>query len=361
MNAFTIGVEEEYFLLHPVTGQLLPRAEQVRASAGLQPALEAQEVQYELLRCQLEVATPVCHDLEEVGGHLLRLRHTLAAAAEEQGCRLAACGTAPFRPSRPVPVTATRRYHSLEADAPQLTREQLICGMHVHIGIPDRHTAVTVLNRLRPWLPVLTALGANSPLWNGTDTGFASWRTIVFDRWPVSGIPPEFADADDYGRRIRTLVDNGIIRDQGQVYWQARLSERYPTIEIRATDVQLRPDEAVMLAGLIRALAATAAGHPTAPLPSPTQEGLAGAAWHAARHGITDQLHDPVTGRPHKAGDIIADLLKHTLPALQETGDDRQVTALLHRLLREGTGADRQRRALAADGPPALLRTITDP
>ncbi|GAA4834364.1 glutamate--cysteine ligase [Kitasatospora terrestris] len=362
MDGLTLGVEEEYFLLHPLTGRPLPWTDRVRKAAGLQPAISPGEVQQEMLRCQVEIATPVCHELAEVGGHLLRLRHSLAHAAESVGCRLAACGTAPFAPVAPVPVSADARYRALHADAPQLVGEQLICGMHVHVGVPGREAQVAVLNELRPWLPVLTALSADSPLWHGGDTGFASWRTIVFSRWPVAGIPPEFADAADYDRRIHALVEHGMIRDLGQLYWQARLSDRYPTIEVRAMDVQLRADEAVLMAGLVRALVATALNGrtgrtPTVPRPP---ESLAAAAWHAARHGTDDQLHHPRTARLHKVGDIVADLVRHIRPALQDSGDERQVTSLLHRLLQEGNGAHRQRRALATGGPRELLRMITE-
>ncbi|WP_033825609.1 glutamate--cysteine ligase [Kitasatospora sp. MBT63] len=361
MDTLTVGVEEEFFLVHPATGRTVPRAEQVRTAAGLRPALASAEVQSGLLQCQLEVNTPVCRTLDEVGGHLLRLRHSLAEAADELDCRLAASGSAPFAPLGVPAVSASPRYRSMKADAAQLAAEQLICGMHVHVGVPDRATGVAVLNRLRPWIPVLVALGGNSPMWDGTDTDFASWRTVVFGRWPVSGTPPPFEDADDYERRVGALVDHGIIRDRGQLYWHARLSERFPTVEVRATDVQLRPEEAVMLAGLIRALVATAmAGERAgAPAPVPPTEFMAGAVWHAARYGLTNELHDPLTGRQAKAGDVVAALLKYTLAALREAGDERQVTSLAHRLLREGQGADRQRAALAAAGATGLVRLIT--
>ncbi|GAA2408298.1 glutamate--cysteine ligase [Streptomyces glaucosporus] len=356
----TVGVEEEFLLLEPDTGLPVPRAEKVRAMAGLQPALSAGEVQPELLQVQVEIATPVCRTLDEVGGHLLRLRHALSCAAEEAGCRIAACGAAPFAPAAPSPVTDIPRYRALHARALRLADEQLINGMHVHVAVPDRAAGVAVLNRLRPWLPVLVALSANSPLWEGTDTGFASWRTLVFGRWPVSGPPPLFADAADYGRRARGLLATGVIRDLGQLYWQARLSERYPTVEVRAMDVQLRADDAVMLTGIVRALAVTALREAKAglPVPAPPPEILAAAGWHAARNGLADTLLDPRDHRPRGAGDVVGDLAEHLMPVLEETGDAREVLSLLRRLLREGTAADRQRRLLPL-GPQALLRMLT--
>ncbi|MER8187160.1 glutamate--cysteine ligase [Kitasatospora sp. NPDC094015] len=358
----TLGVEEEYLLLDPDTGLPLPRVEQVRAAADLHPALDDAEVQHELLQAQVEIATPVCQGLSEVGGHLLRLRHAVAAAAEASGCHLAACGTAPYADDLPPAITDAPRYRSIHQDFSRLADENLINGMHVHVGIPDRETGVAVLNRLRPWLPLLVALAANSPLWYGTDSGFSSWRTVVFNRWPISGVPPRFADAEDYDRRITALQDARMIRDRGQLYWQARLSERYPTLEVRAMDVQLRADEAVMLAGLVRALATTVMSEYRQGVPGPerTPESLAGASWNAARYGMTEALHDPVTGLPRRVGDLVSDLVEYLTPALVRAGDERQVTSLLHRLLREGNGADRQRRALELGGRRGLVAMIAE-
>ncbi|MYV99639.1 glutamate-cysteine ligase family protein, partial [Streptomyces sp. SID3343] len=186
----TLGVEEEYLLVDPADGLPMSVAEAVRVAADLQPAVSGGEVQPELLRVQVEVATPVCETLDEVGGHLLRLRHAVSAAAEQAGCRIAASGTAPFASRSPVEVTDTPRYRSLHSDAPRLVDEQLMNGMHVHVAVPDRDAGVVVLNRLRPWLPVLVAMSANSPVADGGDTGFASWRTIALGRWSVSGVPP---------------------------------------------------------------------------------------------------------------------------------------------------------------------------
>ncbi|MEU9148599.1 glutamate--cysteine ligase [Streptomyces sp. NPDC048349] len=357
----TLGVEEEYLLVDPVTAVPTPYAEDVRRTAGLGPLAEAGEVQDELLQAQMEVATPVCWKLDEVGGHLLRLRHALGSAAEANGCRIAATGAAPVRGAEPVPVTPTSRYLRMEGEARQLVDEQLICGMHVHVGIPDAETGVAVLNRIRVWLPTLLAMSANSPLWDGRDTGFASWRTIVFGRWPVSGPPPFFDGLADYERRLDALVASGVIADRGQVYWQARLSDRYPTVEVRCLDVQLRADDAVLLAGVVRALVATAIAEEKAGLPPATAsapELVQAGNWHAARHGLNGTLLDP-EGRPRSSGDVLCDLVRHITPALEDAGDLREVNALTHRLLQEGTPADRQRRAAANGGLPELIGLLT--
>ncbi|MEV0239673.1 glutamate--cysteine ligase [Streptomyces sp. NPDC050674] len=359
----TIGVEEEYLLVDPIAGFPAPLAEKVCMAAGAAPCVGDQEVQSELLQAQVEVATPVCGTLDEVGGHLLRLRHAVGTAAEEHGCRISACATPPLRDGRPVAVTDRARYRAMAAQAPQLVAEQLVNGMHVHVGVPSREAGVEVLNRIRLWLPVLTAMSVNSPLWDGHDTGFASWRTVIFNRWQVGGVPPAFRDAADYERRIQQLVESGLISDSGQVYWQARLSERYPTVEVRCADVQLRADEAVLCAGIVRALVRTALAEATAdrvPAADCAPELLHASMWHAARYGLGDTLIDPGDGQRRRAGDVLCRLLRHVAPALDASGDTRQVTALVHRLLRDGTGADRQRAALAEGGLPAVMDLIID-
>ncbi|MFE9139594.1 glutamate--cysteine ligase [Streptomyces sp. NPDC007355] len=356
----TVEVEEEYLLVAPETLLPAPLVEQVRATARLAPIAKEREVQEELLQAQVEVATPVCTSLVEVGGHLLRLRQAVAAAAQANGCRIAVSATAPVRTTSPVPITRTARYVKMQQEARLLVDEQLICGMHVHVGMPDRETGVAVLNRLRVWLPTLLAMSANGPLWDGRDTGFASWRTIVFGRWPVSGPPPHFAGLADYEARIDALVKPGVIPDRGQLYWQARLSERYPTVEVRCCDVQLEADDAVILAGVVRGLAATAVAEEKAgaPLVPCRPELLQAATWHAARHGLGSTLVDP-TGRLRSSGDVLCTLLRHIGPALEDNGDHREVTSLVHRLLQRGTAADRQRRALAEGGLPAVGALIT--
>lgn len=359
MEPVTVGVEEEYLLLDAETLPV-PLAEQVRAAAGLEPLVEEHEVQAELLQVQVEVATPVCTELDELGGHLLRLRHALGAAAEAHGCRLAACGAPPRRGAVAAPVTEKARYRAMREQAPQLVAEQLVNGMHVHAGVPSPAVGVAVLNRLRGWLPVLTAISANSPFWDGRDTGFASWRTVVFGRWPVSGPPPAFRDHADHEERVATLLRSGVISDTGQLYWQARLSDRFPTVEVRCADVQLRADEAVMLAGIVRALVATAIHEDRLrkPIAHVPPELAQAANWQAARHGLNGHLISP-TGERRSAGDLVARMMEHITPALDAAGDTREVASLVHRLLREGTPADRQRLAMARGGLEAVVDFVT--
>jgi carboxylate-amine ligase len=356
----TLGVEEEYLLLDRDTGLPSPSAGLVQAAADLEPVLGRGEVDSELLQAQIEVATPVCTALDEVTSHLVRFRQAVTAAADRAGCRVAATGGAPLTAGHAVPVTQKRRYREMRADAARRVDEQLICGMHIQVGVPDRSAGAAALGRLRPWLPVLVALGANSPFWDGRDTGFASWRTVVFGRWPVSGSPPFVSGGAQYERRVAALLATGVIRDRKQVYWHARLSEGYPTLEVRAPDVQLDVDSAVTLAGVARALVATAlreARHGVRPLDPPGSIMYA-AGWHAARHGLDDELVDPRHGTPGTAAEVVGALLDHIRPALTGFGDAERVTEGVTRLLDRGTGAARQRRALAEEGTPGLLDLI---
>ncbi|WP_232248107.1 carboxylate-amine ligase [Streptacidiphilus rugosus] len=358
----SLGVEEEFLLVAPGTGRPVPMADAVRSLALEEDGLASEEgeVQAEFLQVQLEIATPVCSGLDEVAGQLLRLRHLLGDAAERAGCCLAACGAATVSGNDRMEVTPESRYLSMRDDAGQLANEQLINGMHVHVGVPDRETRVDLLNRLRPWLVLITALAANSPLWHGRDTGFASWRSLVFGRWPVTGVPPLFRDAEDYDARVAGLVDRGLIADQRQVYWLARLSDRHPTVEVRAADVQLRVDDAVMIAGLVRALAMTLLEDESARRASEVcpPEVLAAGAWRAARHGVTGDLLDPWSGRERRAHDVLADMVAYLRPALGRAGDAREIVPHLERLMDEGNGAERQRRTLQERGLTGLNEFI---
>ena len=356
----TIGIEEEYLLLHPISGHPVPAAAVVSEAAGLRSGLTPHEVQRELLQAQLEIATPVCETLDEAGGHLLRLRHELAVAAESHGVRLAAVAAAPVRAAAPPEVTDNPRYHAIHAQAPQLVDEQLINGMHVHVAVPDRALGVHVVNRLQRWLPILLAMSASSPLWDGRDTGFASWRTLHFDRWPVAGPPPRFLDVEDYERRVEALSHAGIILDRAQLYWHARVSEQYPTVELRACDVQLRVDDAIMIAGMARGLAAAAleAEEAAEPMPLLPPELVRASSWHAARHGLSGHLLDLASGNPRSADEVVREMLEYVTPQLRDSGDLRQVSALVDRLLRDGTGAERQRQVLEQSGIDGLLGMV---
>ncbi|WP_030781787.1 carboxylate-amine ligase [Streptomyces sp. NRRL S-920] len=357
----TFGVEEEYLLVEADSLLPVPRNSMVLSGARALLGSGPGDLSPELLRAQIEIGTPVCTELDEVAEHLGRMRRLVGEAAAGAGCRVAVTGAGPYRGPGPVLVTEGPRYADLAGDTPPLIHEHMINGMHVHVGIEDRDLGVGVLNRLRPWLPALTAMAANSPLWDGRDSGFSSWRTIAYGRWPVSGPPPLFSDARDYRARTAGLIEAGMIRGRGQLYWQARLSDRYPTVEVRAMDAQLEAEEAVMFAGLVRALTTTLAGQVrqgSAFVPVP-QELLLAAVWRGARDGLAGTLLDPVRLRPAPAADVVTTLLEYVAPALKDAGDLDRVSGALARLVSGGTGAARQRMALERGGPSALDSLLT--
>jgi glutamate---cysteine ligase / carboxylate-amine ligase len=347
--AFTIGVEEEYQVVDPDTRELRPWAD--RVVAGAEPAV-GDAVQPELYRSQVETHTPTCHGLDEVRAELRRLRRELVAAAERSGGRLVAAGTHPFSPWQDQPVTPKPRYLNLAEDFQALMREQVVFGCHVHVGIEDRELLVQTMNRVRVWLPVLLAVSANSPFWLGADTGYASYRAQVWNRWPMAGTPEVFASRAEHDALVESLVGTGVVREPTKLYWDVRASIRYPTLEFRVADVCATVDEAVLVAGLARALART--GYDAAlagePLPAVRPELLRAARWRAARSGLEGELVDVLERRAVPAPELVESLLAYLGPALEAAGDAEQVQALARETLARGTGSTRQREVLEAGG-----------
>ncbi|HYN25234.1 MAG TPA: YbdK family carboxylate-amine ligase, partial [Pyrinomonadaceae bacterium] len=238
------------------------------------------------------------------------------------------------------------------ADYRQLAREQLIFGCHVHVGINDRETAIQVMNRSRLWLAPLLALAANSPFWLGVDTGYASFRTAMWRRWPMTGTPQVFASRADYDRLIAELVATKSISDATKIYWDVRPSARFETIEFRVTDVCLTVSEAVMIAGLSRALARTCAGEALRgdEFPYIRPEILRAAKWRAARFGLEEELVDVREARAIAARELVEEFLAYLRPSLEEYDEWEEVEAHVHEVLDRGTGAARQRQEYARNG-----------
>lgn len=346
---FTIGVEEEYQVLDAETGALRPDGHGVLARARLSVGEEAQP---ELHESMVEIGTPVCATLAEVRAELSRLRSAMAAAAAPDGCRIAAAGTHPWSRWEGQAITAGERYLGLEEDFAQVARETVIFGLHVHVGVDDRELAIQVMNRCRPWLPVLAALGTSSPFWGGRDTGYASFRTEVFRRWPTSGIPEVFSSRADYDRVVAAAIATGVIDDATKLYWDLRPSARYQTLEFRLSDACSTLDEAVLQAGLCRALvrAGQEAARAGVPVEHARPEVLRLALWQAARYGIEGQLVDPEAGRSRRAPEVVRGLLGMLRPSLEAEGDWEEVEGLAEAVLAGGAGAQRQRRAYRRRG-----------
>jgi carboxylate-amine ligase len=346
MTIRTVGVEEELLLVESGTGQPLAVAETALGGAG-QP--KETELDLELQRQQLETNTTVCRDLGELARQVRRCRALAAEAAAEAGALVAALGTSPA-PVRPQ-LVREGRYLRMARAFGLTAHEQLTCGCHVHVGISSADEGVAVLDRIGPWLPVLLALSANSPFWQGRDTSYASFRYQAWGRWPGAGPTEPFGTAEVYQQTVRQMIGTGTLLDTGMVYFNARLSEHYPTLEIRIADVCLHADDAVLIAALCRALVDTEARRWRAGADVPRQriEILRLAAWRASRSGLDDALLDPLTGQPEQAATIAKALLDHVRDALDEAGDTAAASDLLADVLNRGNGAAFQRGAYGGD------------
>jgi glutamate---cysteine ligase / carboxylate-amine ligase len=346
---FTIGVEEEYQIINPETRELRPRVSRVLPKAC---EVLGDEVTNEFFQSQIEIGTPVCHTLAEVRAELVRLRRGVVEAAYLDGSRIAAAGTHPFSGWEGQPVTPKPRYLELQDDFQQLAREHIIFGCHVHVGIADREDAVQTMNGCRPWLPAIIALAASSPFWLGAETGYASYRTQLFSRWPMAGMPQIFASRADYDDLVASLVAVGMIADASKIYWDVRPSSHAETLEFRMADVCPTVDEAVMVAGLCRALARTCLEQHRRgiSLDAPRPELLEAARWRASRFGLDGELIDVCARKSAPARVLIEAMLTFLRPALERHRDWDEVAELVHKTLDHGNSAKRQLWAFAQSG-----------
>jgi carboxylate-amine ligase len=349
----TLGVEEEYHLVDAETMALADAPDVVPAAVELLGG----RAQGEISTSQLEVASDVLTTLADVRREVGELRRGADAAAQRHGCRILPTGTHPFGSWHDQTRTPDERYDELEERFGLLALQQLITGMHVHVVVPDGDLAVQVLDRLRPDLPVLLALSGSSPYWEGADTAYSSWRTQHYARFPVTGSQELLGDRAAYDRVVADLVTSGVVRDASHLYWDARLSTRFPTIELRIADVCPHLDDVVLQAGLGRSLvrsAARAAVTGTA-FPQPRPELVRAARWGAARHGLDGELLDLHAVERRPAADVVRDLLGRLRDDLEEAGEWDEVAALAEQALARGTSAAEQRRTLARTGDLAAV------
>lgn len=340
----TFGVEEEFLLVDAHSRTAAERADEVIDDAR---RTLGEQVEGEFYLTQLETHSDVRDRSDELRRDLARCRTVAARAAARAGCLLVASPSAVLT-SHPLPVRADERYLRIaEQLGPVLAAgDSEISGCHVHLGSFDRGEALALSAGLRPWLPVIEALAANSPFAVGNDAGWASRRGFTYGRWPTVG-PAPVVDESGYEKTLNDLISGGVIIDRAMLYWYARPSEHLPTLEIRVADVNGDLDTAVLLAVLLRGLA-TALRAETDGTPMPVSVAIDDARLaenhlRAARHGLAARLHDPYTGTARPVPALLEMLLLRIGPALEALGDLPFAAATLHRLLREGNGADRQR------------------
>ncbi|MEU7075542.1 glutamate--cysteine ligase [Streptomyces narbonensis] len=356
MKTLTMGVEEEFVLVDRVTRAPVNRApEVIRGAAG---ELGGQ-VQAEFFNAQIEICTGPTASRDALREELLRLRRVVGAVARDARCAPVACGTPVLPPEEPLTVTDTERYRLMARHFSHLiTREDgiprddgLVCGCHVHVGTLDHERALALAMHMRPWLPVIQALAGNSPYAHRQDTGYESWRAVEHARWPTVG-PTPVLDETQYLAHVARLVKDGTLLDDRMVYWHARPSEHVPTLEVRVADVNAELDTVVLLAILVRGLAATllprvdAARQPPR-IPGPT---LLRAHRLAAEHGMRGIGLDPVDGRERPAVELVDTLLDFARPGLDAAGDTDWARARWARIRTEGGGAARQRAVFRRHG-----------
>ncbi|MDN3905955.1 glutamate--cysteine ligase [Arthrobacter sp. YD2] len=349
----TVGIEEEYLLVDGDTGVPLPVGPVICASVPADGQLMA-----EFKQEQIESGTRVHLALDTLAADLIACRALADSAASAAGARAAALATSPL-PCLPT-LTEGSRFAGMEQRFAQIAREQLTCGCHVHVGVESDEEGVAVLDRIRSWLPLLAALSANSPFWNGMDTGFASYRSQVWSRWPMAGPYPVFGSAGNYHRLVGDLLATQVPMDHGQIYFDARLSRSHPTVEVRIADVCLYPDDAVLLAALVRALVETAAREwRSGAQPREVPESLLRlAAWRAGRFGLDGELVDPLGAAIADNPTVAKTLLEYVRPVLEEQGEVALVESLGRQVLGRGTGSRRQRAVFARTG--SLAAVVSD-
>lgn len=344
--ALAVGVEEEFHVLEVETGMLVPRAGDVLQG------LPKRRFTTELLQSIVESNSDVHTTMDALWADLIQSRARLGGSAAGNGLAVVAAGTVPFAGSGAGRVTPDRRYRHMVSEYRRIADEQLICGTHVHVDVPDRDTAVRMMCMISPWAPVLLALSASSPFWAGSDTGYASWRTMLWQRWPTAGPAACFPDAAAYDAAVSDLIASGVVTDPGMIYYDLRPSDHQPTLELRVCDSSPSAETVVLIAAVFRALVMRATARLAtggSPRCDGRHEWLRAATWRAARSGLEGDLIDPVSHRPAPAARVVRTMLARLRPELEECGDWATVRDLAEKALTDGSAAHRLRRTAAGE------------
>ncbi|EMY35123.1 carboxylate-amine ligase [Arthrobacter crystallopoietes BAB-32] len=359
-EARTFGVEEELLLVDSVSSLPLAAAENavrmheqnatldLEGTAGFQVTLEVKQE-------QVEVVCPPQLTLEDQIHAIAHGRSLADSAAGQAGARAVALATSPHAV---LPhLVQNPRYRKMSEQFGLTLQELLTCGFHVHTGVASREEGVAVIDRIRIWLPAILALSSNSPFWNGADSGYNSYRYQVWNRWPTAGPTEVFGSPNEYDRQVEALLATSVPLDKGMIYFDARLSATYPTVEVRLADVCMDHRHAAGLAAVIRALVESAARQWRSGVAAPavTAAELRAWAWQASRSGVDGKLVDPTSGRPCAAGDVVAELLEFIQPVLRDWEEETLVESIVTGILRDGPGARRQREAYSESGDLASV------
>ena len=354
-HVYTLGIEEEFAIVDPQTRELRSHIQEILEGGKV---LLKEQIKPEMHQSVVELGTEICSSITNAREHVIELRSKLASLAGRAGLRIASAGTHPFSHWRDQLITEGERYKEIVKDMQQLARANLIFGLHVHIGIPERETAIHVMNQARYFLPHIYALSVNSPFWVGQDTGLKGYRLKVFERFPRTGIPDAFESLSEYEDYCKLLVKTGCVDNAKKIWWDIRLHPFFDTLEVRVCDAQSRVDDTLAMAALIQAVIAKLyklLRHNTT-FRVYRRRLLDENRWRASRYGIEGKLIDFGREVEVETRSLLNELLEFVSTEVDELGSKREM-AHIERIMREGTGADRQ---LAAFQRTSDLKAVVD-
>ena len=347
---FTLGVEEEYMLLDPLSFDLVQHVDTVLTA--VQDGEFTERIGPELMQSVVEISTPVCRTAGDVHSELRRLRSYVTEIARSQDLRVGSAGTHPFSLFERQRITARDRYRNLVDQLQYVARRELIFGLHIHVAVDDPEKAIHVTSALLLHLSEFLALSASSPFWRGEATGLASSRQMVFAAFPRSGPPPRFRDYADYAEVVGQLEKTGCIADYTHIWWDIRLHPRFGTIEVRVMDAVTRVEDTTALAAYVQGLVkyysdAYEAGRE---LPSYHRILTTENKWLGARYGLEAPVMDLVTGRRNRVpvAQLVRRALREIEPHARELGSERELEGIRD-ILGRGNGSDRQLRVFNAN------------
>jgi glutamate---cysteine ligase / carboxylate-amine ligase len=339
-HTFTLGIEEEFAIVDPDTRELRSHIQEILEGGKV---VLKEQIKPEMHQSVVELGTEICQSIEHARTHVVDLRSKLAELADKADLKIASVGTHPFSHWRDQQITQGDRYQEIVRDMQLLARANLIFGLHVHVGIPDRGMAIHVMNQARYFLPHIYALSVNSPFWVGHDTGLKGYRLKVFERFPRTGIPDAFESLSEYEDYCKLLVKTGCIDNPKKIWWDIRLHPFFDTLEVRACDAQSRVDDTLAIAALIQAVIAKLHKllHQNITFRVYRRRLLDENRWRASRYGIDGKLIDFGKETEVETRSLLNELLEFVSTEVNELGTEKEM-AHIERIMREGTGADRQ-------------------
>src|SRR5579884_3784993 len=345
--SFSIGIEEEYQTIDPETRDLRSHIQQEIVQKG--KALLAERVKPEMHQSVIEIGTGVCRNIQEAKAEVRAIRQQMVTLAKQNNLRLAAGATHPFAQWSKQEIYPDERYKVIVEDLKMVARSNLIFGLHIHVGIEDRETAIQIMNGARYFLPHLLALSTNSPFWLGMETGLKSYRCKVFDKFPRTNIPDLFHSWSEFDNFVNLLIKTNCIDNAKKIWWDIRPHPHFPTLEFRICDIPMRLDETIAIAALIQATVAKLhqllAKNQTFRIYNRAL--IMENKWRASRYGLDGKLIDFGKQTEVPERHLIRELLEMIAPEAEELGSTEEL-GYVWRMLEQGTGADRQLRVFAA-------------